>query len=422
MSAGWRTPNHSAERPASISFFGLFGAGNTGNDGSLEAMLEFVRRVRPDAELMCICGQPEYVERMFGVRAAPIYANGPSNPVLRKGAYLLQAMRELRGCSLLIVPGTGILDDFGTGPTGFPLALWTWCFAARLQRLPIAFVSIGAGPIHHRLSRRLMKSAIGMSFYRSYRDQLSRDFMAGIGFDVQNDAVYPDLAFSLPTPPATRQCVSGPGPVEVGLGVMTYQGWRNDEVQGAEIYAAYLGKMTEFALWLLEGGHRVRLLMGDGTDERAMADLQRAVRLRLPSLEAGRFRAEPSRTLHELMHQIAQTDLVVATRFHNVVCALKLARPTLSVGYAMKNDVLMRDVGLGRFCQSIEAFDVVLLKRQFVELLSDSEKWHRRIAATIRRYRDSLVHQEAVLERHLHGRRLECAAPASHTGIVGLRP
>src|SRR5690606_2129021 len=37
--------------PKRIGVFGLFGCGNAGNDGSLEAMLLFLRRVRPDAEL-----------------------------------------------------------------------------------------------------------------------------------------------------------------------------------------------------------------------------------------------------------------------------------------------------------------------------------------------------------------------------------
>ena len=43
--------------------------------------------------------------------------------------------------------------------------------------------------------------------------------------------------------------------------------------RGAEIYAAYLEKITSYVLWLLDRGHRVRVLMGDEADRRAVDDL-----------------------------------------------------------------------------------------------------------------------------------------------------
>ena len=49
------------------------------------------------------------------------------------------------------------------------------------------------------------------------------------------------------------------------------------------------------------------------------------------------------------MHQMAETRIVVATRFHNVVCALKMKKPTISIGYASKNDVLLAEMGLAEF-------------------------------------------------------------------------
>jgi polysaccharide pyruvyl transferase WcaK-like protein len=57
-------------------------------------------------------------------------------------------------------------------------------------------VGIGAGPIHHPISRWLMKSAVAMAQYRSYRDTVSKAFMESIGFAAQDDAIYPDIAFN----------------------------------------------------------------------------------------------------------------------------------------------------------------------------------------------------------------------------------
>ena len=46
------------------------------------------------------------------------------------------------------------------------------------------------------------------------------------------------------------------------------------------------------------------------------------------------------------MREIAPVGTVVAIRYHNVISALKLSKPTLSLSYATKHDVLMADMGL----------------------------------------------------------------------------
>lgn len=68
------------------------------------------------------------------------------------------------------------------------------------------------------------------------------------------------------------------------------------------------------------------------------------------------------------MEQLASVDVVVASRYHTVLCALKLAKPTLSVGYGAKFDALMRDMGLSEFAQSAKALDVDYLIDQFTAL------------------------------------------------------
>ncbi len=84
----------------------------------------------------------------------------------------------------------------------------------------------------------------------------------------------------------------------------------------------------------------------------------------------GQLITEPTNSLHDIMCQIADTDIVVATRFHNVICALKLGRPTISISYEAKNDAVLADFGLGTFCQHIEHFDVERLNDQAMELLN----------------------------------------------------
>lgn len=74
-------------------------------------------------------------------------------------------------------------------------------------------------------------------------------------------------------------------------------------------------------------------------------------------------------SLHDLMRQMQETDVTAASRFHNVIRAVKLAKPVVALGNEAKHDALMADFGLARFCQHIERFEVSWLLEQVTVLL-----------------------------------------------------
>jgi polysaccharide pyruvyl transferase WcaK-like protein len=389
-------------RKRRIGFFGFFGSGNSGNDGSLETMLRRVREVFPDAEILCVCAEPAKVGPRLAVNCVRINWR-PQSAALQKLdrwlfnipreiATLIHGVRHLRKLDALIIPGTGILDDFCTGPRGMPYWLFRWSLLARLTGTRVAFVSIGAGPIHHPLSRWLMKKAAGMASYRSYRDRYSLGYMRDIGSNVVADRVFPDIAFALPEPLGVREPSAAGEPITVAVGIMYYNGWRGGE-DGRQIYKDYLDKMKRFIDWLLQNGHGVRIIMGDGVDLETFEFFTATTEVS----SKRRLTGTPAQTLHDVMTQIAETDVVVATRYHNVVCALKLGRPTLSIGYATKNDELMAEMGLGEFCQHIERLDVDMLITQFCKLADGRKFYESRIRDTVARCKDRLREQENFL-------------------------
>jgi polysaccharide pyruvyl transferase WcaK-like protein len=385
-----------------IGIFGNFGGSNLGNEGTLEAMIIFLRKVRGDAELVCLCSEPKSVAEQHRIVAFPFRARRrPGDSFLGKIKArlgdLMIIFKYVRRLDALIVPGTGILDDFGEPPQGMPLTIFFVCLAARLRRIKICFVSIGAGPIENPLSRWLMKSAASLAYYRSYRDTASQRFMRSLGVDVEHDEVYPDLAFKLPEP-ITEPVVASRQQRTIGVGVMAYSGWRTTEKEGRQIYDAYIEKIARFVSWLLDSGYRVRILIGEQSDRRAVDDVMQAIVAAGMGLSTARLVAESASSLHELMRQIIETDIVVATRFHNVVCALKVGRPTVSLSYAEKNDALLKEFGLARFCQHVEKFDLDLLTKQVTKLLSDRNVYVDQIRRTNLALNKRLLYQDAILE------------------------
>src|SRR5579871_91608 len=378
-------------RPKKICLFGMFGGGNFGNDASLESFLLFLREARPDAEVSCVCVDPELIGREYHIPTTPISVPSFSNSFLRlcnkislktfgRAANWLRAILFFRQFDIVIVPGTSTLCDYGSGPSASPYGLFRWAAAARLCGVKFCFVGTGAGPILHPVSRWMCRSAAAWAHYRSFRDQVSKDFITSLGIDTSKDPLYPDLVFKLPTPSPLSDAAERTL-TTIGVGLMLYNGWRRNKE--LTIYQTYVDKMGRFVTSLLRRGYRVRLLIGETVDRRAVKDVaQIAATAGFSLLEgvptpprAGQLFTEPADSLHDIMRQINDTDIVVATRFHNVICALKLMRPTVSIGYEAKNDAVMADVGLGDFCQFIEDLDLEKLEMQFTKLLSEKEHY-----------------------------------------------
>lgn len=388
-----------------VVLFGLFGIGNIGNDGSLQAMLDMLRRERPQAELVCVCAGPDRVRKAFRVEARPMRISNRARGLLRTldriflgipglVADAAHAFRTMRGADMMIVPGTGILDDLGEESYQMPLRLFMWCLAARLAGVHIAFASVGAGPIRNRLSRFLMLSAAKRAHYRSYRDGFSREYVSVHGIDTRNDPICPDVVFGLTVPEVPKREGS---PFTLGLGVMDCRGWYGRGQEADAIYQTYISKVAFFSAWLVRNGFHIRILIGQESDRRAAVDMLRMMRAYTGRNAAECIQVGPCGSLHDLMREISRTDIVVATRYHSIVCALKMGRPSISIEYAPKNTEVMLGTGLGDYCETAEMFATDALIEKFQRLRRDYHYFQARIRTSVALFQEALAEQDARL-------------------------
>lgn len=391
-----------------VGLFGLLGSGNLGNDGSLDAVLAYLRAEHPDAVLDLMCPHPAEIARRYGLPAIRLHWNrseyqtaAGGRAIVRKAlGKLADAFRTamwVRRHDVVIVPGMGVLEaTLPLRPWGFPYSLYLLCASGKIFGTKVALVSVGANTDGQPLTRRLFTLAAKLAYYRSYRDVLSRDAMGQAGLDTSDDPVYPDLVFAVPTPAGGIRDMR-----TVGVGVMYYHGTEDDRHRADDVHAAYVAKLQRFLRWLVDRGHRVRLFTGDHEDQRVVDALIQDFRTARPDLEPTWVLAEPITSLTRLMEQMALVDIVVATRYHNVLCALKLAKPTLSIGYSAKNDVLMAEMGAGEFCQDIGTLDVDHLIDQFTVLESRREHLRSTLAERNVTVARRLEHQFTVLSATL---------------------
>jgi polysaccharide pyruvyl transferase WcaK-like protein len=370
-----------------VGVFGLLGSGNIGNDASMESVLGYLRARHPGAVVDAMCMGPEQVTARYGLPAIPLQwakqFEGRLGGVRFAGARALgkvidagRTVRWVRQHDAVIVPGMGVLEaSLPLRAWGVPYSMLLLTAGGRLTGTRVALVSVGANTIKQRPTRLLFTVAARLAYYRSYRDGQSREVMAQRGVNVSADQVYPDLVFGLPVSP------DEPGDsAAVGVGVMTYRGTNDDRDRADEIYEAYGATLARFVLWLLDQGRSVRFFIGDTMDEQAMHEIVGRVRQARPDTEPGRLVTEPPATFSGLARAMAPVGCVIATRYHNVMCALRLGKPTISLGYGTKHQVLMEEMGLGDFCQSANSLDLDLMIKQFTELEMRAPELRRIIA------------------------------------------
>ncbi|MFJ1806819.1 MULTISPECIES: polysaccharide pyruvyl transferase family protein [unclassified Streptomyces] len=387
------------ETPVRVGVFGLLGSGNLGNDGSLEAVLGYLRAAHPEAIVDALCGGPEVVAARYGIPATRLHwYRGEYRTASRAGAIASKGLGKLvdvfrtaawvRRHDVVIVPGMGVLEaTLPLRPWGFPYSLFLLCATGRLFGTRVALVGVGAAAIGDRPTRTLVRWSARLAAYRSYRDALSRDAMRAMGVDTARDEVYPDLAFALPTPQASAPSTP-PGPVCVG--VMDFHGGNDDRARAEEIHRRYLDGTIRFVRALVEDGRPVRLLTGDECDAPVVAAI-------LDAVDSPLVTAAEAASLAELMKEMAAADTVVATRYHNLICALKVGTPTLALSYAAKSDALMAQMGLAAYCHPAREVDTDRLLEQFRELEKRSAELRRTLTERNLAAAQRLQHQFTAL-------------------------
>jgi polysaccharide pyruvyl transferase WcaK-like protein len=401
-----------------IAFWGNFGTGNWGNECTLQALVHNTRRVAPGAVLSCFCYRPSDTLERHGLPSFPITdlraragrarSRRPPTPlrVVRRLADEARSWRETFGlaqtCDVIVMAGTGMLTDNGEGAMGMPYEMFKWSIIAKVRGRKVLFTSVGVEPIDHPLSKFFIATALRLADYRSYRDGQSRDRLRRIGFHIGKDPVYPDLAFSLPdTMAAPKRSSTERLRIEgntIAVGLFDHRGRGLGGPSDALSYKAYLEKIASFVMWLLEHDHRVRIIIGDLTyDEPVLEDLRVLLTSRGVAKYAGQFNDEPARSVEDVIDHLAAVDFVVASRFHNVLLALMLGKPVVSISYNEKNDALLTQMGLGGYCRPIETFDVDWLIDRVLDIQANGERLKPGILERAAQFRGDLEEQYRLL-------------------------
>ena len=398
-------------RPLRLGAFGFLGLGNLGNEGSFAALLEHLRSLDADVDVRCFAGDPEAVRREHGVEAVALMSHRPrpgaagrSEQVRKAWGRLVDGPRIWRlvgEVDVVVVPGMGVLEPVLGGANLWGLAYWQLLatIAARLRHRSFVLLSVGMGVPTDRRVRFYYRATLRLARYTTFRDRGSRTASAQIGGDAQPGTVTADLAFGLASPADARE----PLPGRIVLGVMTPGTDGGDSSR----VSVYTDEVSRAIVRLLDQGHSVRVVVGDLADRPLAERIAGIVLQHRPSVDETTFGVSHADTLRALMAEMVEAEVVVASRYHNLVCALLVGRPAVSLGYAPKNAELLADFGLPAYDQPMTDFDIDVLDRQVQELCEQRSALEPQLVRTLERMRAALDKQYRDFDEQVLGIRRE---------------
>jgi polysaccharide pyruvyl transferase WcaK-like protein len=415
-----------------IGLLNHLGGGNLGDDATLDAMMQNIKSRWPDCEIHAFSMNPSDTRVRHGVPAYALrfrtwsfgkapedrkvsararmrgfgekhkflsvvaslvnaVAFRPARYIVNELIFLVRSYRVMQSFDLLVISGGGQLLDSWGGPWNFPYTVLKWVLLAKLSGAKCYFINVGAGPLHHPLTKWFVKGALHLSDYVSFRDDNSKRLINEIGFTAESHGVA-DCVYSLDL--CVANPLTAPEQLIVGLSPMAYCDPRVYWKKNQELYAALIQNLACFGSWLTRRQYHVSLFSTDICfDAQTIEDLKCALKANLGDFGRPQITHTPIATVKQLLALMSSMDYIVTCRFHGVVFAHLLNKPVLALSHHPKVATLMSDLGLASYCVDIERANYDVLSETFASVVRNRDEIKRRMAETLLRYRKGLAVQ-----------------------------
>jgi len=253
------------------------------------------------------------------------------------------------------ISGFAYTDEWGGRPIRDLAALTSYYKA---KNVPIILLPQAFGPFRMTETRANFRKVMSNATLVFARDRQSYDYAHELSSDGANLSVAPDITLFFPhaSPVSIKDSIS-PSYACVVPNIRMFD--KGGKVWSEKYYSYLLSVIKE----LLLRGLQVRIVVHDSSGE----DLKISQRLceESNSVDVVLVQEEDPVMLKRI---IAQSFLVVGSRYHSLVAALSQSVPALAIGWSHKYDMLFQEFGLKEFVFSSPETPVAEVLRRLNEL------------------------------------------------------
>ena len=398
-------------KPLHIGVFGPYHSRNFGDTAIQKAVIGKLRHCFPGVRFTAICSDPPDAEQMHSIPAFPIsgipdhltHSNCAARSFLQrvrgklgriyqsKIGWLWNIASCCRSLDVLIISGSGQLDDFWGGPWKHPLSMFVWSLLARLSGKKVIVFGIGWDDLSTRIGKLFAFNAMRLAHYRVFRDSGTLEKLAAAGVTIKNN-VCPDPAFGLPTPAVERVTND---PLIVMVCPINSRAWLE---KPDESYALYLQTLTNCCEQLLRDGYVIRLASSQTYMDLPLAQ-EMAETLRQRTGKTERIQIFEAQTVAYFQEVARGADVVVASRLHSLILSAVAETPLVAISYGRKVTHMMADLGMSDFCLELPKLQHDSLLSAVMQALDRREELHKSLKETMSRYDGELDEQYRAIQQ-----------------------
>lgn len=389
----------SAAGKVRIGLLGMYASRNLGDTAIQIAVMRALRARRSEIEFIGLCQDPEDTVRTFGISAfassgegplimpgsgapAVVGARVPGPGVARRLAAIFRIQRQMRELDMLLVSGSGQVDDFWGGPWGQPFRLFVWCAAARSQRKPVVFFGVGVDEVTTRLGAWFSVRALELAQLRMLRDGGSLDALRAMGL-VSSAEIFPDPAFYLVGDESRKSDKAAAALPFAVISPISRRAWPGTEDAS---YGAYLSTLAAVGDELQRQAIEVRFVCSQTKMDPPIVD---RVRERMSYNVVG-ARDVAVKTVDEYLSAVSGASVLVGSRLHALILALVVGTPVVAVSAVRKVGQQLTDIELPDHAFDLRSVRTPELLARIHEILQHQDSLRTQIHERTREFRRQL--------------------------------
>ena len=330
---------------------GYYGFDNCGDEAVLLAIINLLKKIKPDARITVLSGKPKKTRETYAVGAVNRW-----NP--------FAIALELLSCRLLISGGGSLLQDVtSTNSLRYYLAVINM---ANLLRKKTIIYSQGIGPLSVKKNRTKVCNALNRCNSITVRDGGSAQLLRELGI-TRDIHVTCDPVMALR---AEDVCFEEINADLREIGISGNDAEKRKPLIVAAIRAwggnSHIKPVSEFLDKRINDGWDVLLLPAHYPDDTvAMNEICHC-------MAEKPYLLDKCLTAREFLALTARADMVFSMRLHGLICALAVGTPMLGISYDPKVGAFMEQAGLEEYCLPCEDFTCEAAEQLFEELESFS--------------------------------------------------
>ncbi len=353
-----------------VLIHGFYGAGNAGDDAILHSIIDTLREINPTVKIAVT---------VFSNNIRPYYGDVPLRTI--SGSDFKSISNELKNCSLLIVGGGGLFQDYNTfkpenlflnqkGALNYytaPIIL------AKMLNVKCMLYGVGIGPLNSQEAKGAMKWVSQIVDGITVRDTYSSNFLTSLGISKHVLAADPAIKLQSSTHSTYHQLLKkSESQINIGLNL---RNWPYDKENAKKLEEEIIGVLNHYSK------HK-KLHYYIMPFNKLPSEIEKSKQLEYKL--NGKATVIPyNMSPCEYKELCKNLDLMIAMRLHASIFSLSECIPSIGISYDEKVKQFYNELNIGEQCLLLETFDSNSLINLMNDSLNNSDKLKKKITSNM---------------------------------------